>query len=368
MPGLAEELSAAISRFRWISCAVGAQQSRPEAENSEADYVLDTTLQRFGTQLRIIVRLLDLTSGANVVWAHSYDCEMGNLLEMQNTIAAETAARIDPQILLREGDRREVSPVTARTAFNLTLRSIPAIYRLEPLSFRAAGELLASAIQLEPRNAAAHAWWAYWHVLQVGQSWAPDPLTATLRAGQLAERAVTLDPGDARALTLAGHVRAFLHRQPEEACALHERAIALNPSLPLAWCLSGVAHCYRGLHDLATEHISRAQSLAPHDPHAFFFDMAMLMAYLLRGEFEKALVVGRRAMELNPGFSSTYKGYLATLGQLRRSQEAARVLARLLELEPGFSVKGALERSPFQRLVDQNLYAEGLRRAGLPEG
>jgi hypothetical protein len=43
------------------------------------------------------------------------------------------------------------------------------------------------------------------------------------------------------------------------------------------------------------------------------------------------------------------------------------VLARLLELEPGFSVKRALERSPMARLADQKLYAEGLRRAGLPE-
>jgi tetratricopeptide (TPR) repeat protein len=193
-------------------------------------------------------------------------------------------------------------------------------------------------------------------------------LAATLRAGQLAERAVTLDPGDARALTLVGHVRAFLHRQPEEACVLHERAISLNPGLPLAWCLCGLAHCYLGLHDVAVEQICRAQSLAPHDPHAFFFDMALMMPYFLRGEFESAVVVGRRAVELNPGFSSTYKGYLATLGQLRRSQEAARVLARLLQLEPGFCVKSALERSPMVRLADQNLYAEGLRRAGLPEG
>jgi hypothetical protein len=79
------------------------------------------------------------------------------------------------------------------------------------------------------------------------------------------------------------------------------------------------------------------------------------------------LAVGRRAVELNPGFTSTYKGYLATLGQLRRDQEAKRILARLLKLEPGFSVRNALERSPLMRQDDLDLYAEGLRRAGLPE-
>jgi DNA-binding SARP family transcriptional activator len=368
MPGLAEELTAAISRFRWISCIAIAPQDLKGWQRSDADYMLDATVQRCGVRIRIIIRLLDLNSGSNVVWARSYDSGITNQLELQNTIAAETAAQIDPQMLLREGDRRAASPAMARTSFDLTLRSLPAIYRLEPSSFHAAGELLASAIELEPTNAAAHAWWAYWHLLLVGQAWAADPLAATLRAGQLAERAVTLDPGDARALTLVGHVRAFLHRQPEEACVLHERAISLNPGLPLAWCLCGLAHCYLGLHDVAVEQICRAQSLAPHDPHAFFFDMALMMPYFLRGEFESAVVAGRRAVELNPGFSSTYKGYLATLGQLRRSQEAARVLARLLQLEPGFCIKSALERSPMVRLADQNLYAEGLRRAGLPEG
>jgi tetratricopeptide (TPR) repeat protein len=96
--------------------------------------------------------------------------------------------------------------------------------------------------------------------------------------------------------------------------------------------------------------------------------MALMMPHYLQGRFEKALILGRRAVELNPTFTSTYKGYLATLGQLGRDQEARRVLARLMGLEPGFSIRTALERSPMTRAADLNLYAEGLRRAGLREG
>ncbi len=367
MPGLAEELSVAISRFRWIACSVSAAQGETGSAPPDSDYMLDVTLQRGSNRVRVIVRLLDLHSGNNVVWARSHDAEVTDLLSLQNTIAAETAAQIDPQMLLREGERRGAKPLVTPTSFDLTLRAIPSIYRLEPSGFQAAGELLALAIELDPANAAAHAWCAYWNVLLIGQAWAPDPSAAALRARQLAERAVTLDPGDARALSLVGHVRAYLDRRPEEARALHERALSLNPGLPLAWCYSGLALCYLGLHEEAIKQITRAQTLAPHDPHAFFFDMALMMPYFLRGELEKALSSGRRAMELNPSFTSTYKGYLATLGQLRREREAARVMARLLELEPGFCVRSAIERSPMTRLLDRNLYAEGLRRAGLPE-
>jgi hypothetical protein len=92
-----------------------------------------------------------------------------------------------------------------------------------------------------------------------------------------------------------------------------------------------------------------------------------MMPYFLRGSFDKALELGRRAAELNPGFSSTYKGYLAALGHLGHDQEARWVSARLLGLEPRFTIRGAVERSPMTRRIDLCLYAEGLRRAGLPE-
>jgi hypothetical protein len=50
-----------------------------------------------------------------------------------------------------------------------------------------------------------------------------------------------------------------------------------------------------------------------------------------------------------------------------RPREAISVLSRLLALEPGFSVKQAVQRSPWSRPEDTARYADGLRRAGLSE-
>jgi DNA-binding SARP family transcriptional activator/TolB-like protein len=375
--GLAEEITASLSRFRWISCvadtptASGGGHEAPTGrawQDRDLDFVLDSSIQHSGNCIRVIVRLLDVDAGGKVVWVRRFDRESHDALTLQGEIAAETAAQIDPELLLREGERLIAHHSTEPTAYSLVLRAIPAIYRLEPSGFHAAGDMLAAAVAVEPGNAAAHAWWAYWHLLLVGQGWAKDPIAATGRAGELAERAVTFDPADARALTLVGHVRSFLHKRPEEARALHERALSVNPHLPLAWCFSGFAHSYLGRQETAIQHITQAQRLSPHDPHAFFFDMALMMPHFLRGDFENAIISGRRAIELNPGCSSTYKGYLATLGHLQHDQEAARVLARLLILEPGFSIRSAIERSPMIRRDDLALYAEGLRRAGLREG
>ena len=152
--------------------------------------------------------------------------------------------------------------------------------------------MLAAALAIEPGNAAAHAWWAYWHLLLVGQGWATDPVAATQRAGELAERAVTLDPGDARALALVGHVRGFLYKRARGGlCPARTSAFAESePAVGVV--LLGRRQQLPGPHEEAIERIAQAQRLSPHDPHAFFFDMALMMPHLLRGEFDNGRDAG----------------------------------------------------------------------------
>ena len=186
--------------------------------------------------------------------------------------------------------------------------------RLERDSFRQAGEYLAQAIALEPDYAAAHAWYAYWHIFLVGQDWAVDPDETMLRGAEFAERAVVLDPFDARALTIAGHVRAFLHHSLREAAGLHERALELNPNLAMAWALSAITYAYLGDADEAERRNNRYKALSPLDPHAFFFDVVFGIVHLLRHDYEAAAMAGRAFTQLNPSFSGGYKPYLAALG------------------------------------------------------
>jgi adenylate cyclase len=146
---------------------------------------------------------------------------------------------------------------------------------------------------------------------------------------------------------------------------LHQRALSLNPNLPMAWAFLGLAQCYLGRHDEAIDNIGQAYRLSPFDPHGFFFDMALTMPHLLKHDHEAVLRIGRRAIELNPGFSSSYKGVLAALGHLGRTAEAAELLDRLMMLEPRLTLEDAISRSPILRPADLVHYAEGLRLAGL---
>lgn len=374
--GLAEEITTALTRCRWITCVSGASMAAITglvgADTTFAgvaiDFVLDGSIQRAEDRIRIMVRLLDMRASGAVVWACRFDRQTSDTLGLQDEIGAAIVARVDPELLIHECERVVARRPVDPTPHDLVLQSVPAIYRLERGGFHAAGQALEAAVAADTNHAIAHAWYAYWHLFLVGQGWAKKPGEAVERAADLAERAVTLDPTDARALTLAGHVRGFLEKRPREAIELHDRALRLNPNLALAWCFSGLACSYLGDHDQAARRMMRATELSPSDPHLFMFDTALIMPHMLRADYHEAVEVGRRALELNPWFSSAYKGYLAALGHLGMTRRAIEVRDRLLSLEPGFTVHSAIERSPMTRPEDIERYADGLRLGGLPEG
>ena len=396
--GLAEEITQALARFRWINLiapgSIAALAHEPMGQTERwrrlgLDFLLDGTVQRSQDassqgRIRVTVRLLDMRGGQSgeMVWSQRFERDAADLLSLQDDIAAEVAAQVDPQLILHESRRfaglataQEAKPQEAisqgphdSSAYALMLRAIPAIYRLVRPGYLEAGQLLARAARLAPDMAAVFSWWACWHAFLVGQGWADAPQAAMNRAGELAERAVSLDPGCARALSIAAYVRSFvLHKDIAETIALHERALALNPNLPFAWAVSALSLTYAGQHVTAVAHALQARRLSPFDPHGFFFDNTLMVPSLMLGDFETVVAAGRRALGLNPSMSSTCKGLLAALGHLGRDAEAFEVRTQLLALEPGFSLAEATTRSALRRPEDLFVYVEGLRKAGLPE-
>ncbi|MDB5375371.1 MAG: hypothetical protein JWP04_4013, partial [Belnapia sp.] len=395
--GLAEEITAALACLRWIfvvdsgSLAAAVERDGQEAAGRALglDFLLAGTLQRSGARLRVSLRLTDLRPPAGVVWTQRFEREADDLMALQDEVAAAVVARIDPEILLIEASRAGSRPAIGASAYELLLRAIPAIHRLDRAGFLAAGDWLREATTREPDYAPALAWHAYWHVFMLGQGWAADwsagvpqgvsqsgpderpkgsasddrEAAAMAAAERLASRAIALDPLDAQGLTILGHVPAFVHHRVEEAAALHRRALALNPNLAMAWVFLGMAESYLGDHAAGLLRLDRYRALAPCHPHAFFFDAARAVPLLLLGRHAEAAEVCRAAIALQPGFSFPQKVLLAALGHLGEPAEAVR--ARLLAIEPGFTVQQALQRTPLRLAADRAHYGKGLRLGGL---
>jgi DNA-binding SARP family transcriptional activator/TolB-like protein len=375
--GLAEEITSALQKVRWLflvstgSLAQLVQQGRDDVGLRRAfglDFVLDGLVQRVGRRFRITLRLVDLRDGSQIVWARRFDRQTSDLLTLQEEVAAEVTAQIDPEILAIESRRAAHRPASDSAAYDLLLRALPGLARLEREHFMQSGQWLRQAILLEPDFAAPYAWYACWTGFLVNQSWAKDRDAAVNDAAHHAERAVTLDPQDAKVLTIAGHVRASLQRRVREGIALHERALGLNPNLAMAWALAGLAHLYLGDWEEGERRLLRYKRLAPTDPHAFHYDTGFSLVALAKRDYEAVVVTGRNASEMNPAFSGACEPYLAALGFLGQAQEAAVVRRRLLAIDPNFSIELILRDSPYERIEDREHLARGLRLAGVAEG
>ena len=227
-------------------------------------------------------------------------------------------------------------------------------------------ELLVRAIELDPDFSTAHAWLGYWSVMAVGQGWVENGHEVIELAGQSAERAVLLDPLDARALAIAGHVKAYLLHDVRSALNLHARAIELNPNLPIAWTLSALSKIYSGDHATGLRHAQMAQALSPRDPHIFFVEHALMIAHLFRRELAEADACAEIVLDRQPDHASALRIRLAILGHLGRLDDASEHLRRLQSIEPAVTLGSILSRPPF-RPEDLVYYAEGLRIAGVPE-
>lgn len=371
---LAQEISVALARFRWLfvadstSLAAAAQRYGSEEEAARAlgvDLLLTGTLSSDDNRLRLSLRLIDLRETGFTVWTERLDRDAVAMPGLRDEIASAIVARLDPEILRIETSRAGSGMATTSSCYDLLLRAIVAIHRIDHDIFTAAGVWLREAMALEPNCAAAHAWYAYWHLFLIGQGWATDSPALIAEAGFHASLAVALDPLDAHALTIAGHVRAFLHHEVEEAAALHDRALALNPNLAMAWVFSGMTQSYLGRHEEALRRLDRYAVLAPFHPHAFYFDAARGLPLLYLHRHEEVVQVERMATAMRPGFSYPYKTYLSALGHLGMEEEAAEVRTKLLAIEPDFCIEKALRRTPARRPEDIAHYIEGLRRAGL---
>ena len=369
---LADEISGALSRFRWMSVvstdAVAAalgphRDSRAACATLDLDFLLDGQVQAIGDKVRLRASLIGAQEGS-IVWTFKTDRDVADPLTFQDEVTAEIAARIDSHVLSLETQRAAAPDSSSLGPYGLVMQAVTTACQLDPATFHRAGDLLARARRINPNFAPAHIATAQFQMIAVSQGWAPDPQAALKEADEEAAAALAIDAFEAQAWTITGHVRSLLYREREEAIILHQRAMEINPNLPFAWHFA--AANFLALGDLmqAKTCLQRHKQLGPSGVH-FFGDSAIILLHLLEGKYEEAVRVARTTLRLHPNFVAAYKPYLAALGHLGLHSESRVAREHLLRLEPKFTVQSFLDRASFRRAEDRERYANGLRRAGL---
>ena len=121
--GLAEEITTAFSRFRPIVCvapaSVAALADEPDRQTErwqqlDLDFLVDGSFRKKGNDIRVLLRLINMRGVGEMSWGRRFDSLMPNLLNLQDQIAAETAAQIAPELVAWDGQEAAI-PAAGRS-------------------------------------------------------------------------------------------------------------------------------------------------------------------------------------------------------------------------------------------------------------
>ena len=172
-----------------------------------------------------------------------------------------------------------------------------------------------------------------------------------------------IDDGDPDTLSRVAVISAGMVGDSEAEIEMADRAVALNPNSWRTWNNRGWVYIMAGLPEEAIRSFERAIRMSPVDPllHMTFLGIGHALMGLRR--FDEAIVVLKKALRQNPSFMPACRGLASAFAHLGRDAEAHAAAARVLEIDPAFTISAHIARVP----KNSKLFIEGLRKAGLPE-
>ena len=369
--GMAEDIITALSRFK--SLFVIARNSSFTYKGKTVDikqvarelgvrYVLEGSVRKAGGRVRITVQLIEAATGVHI-WADKLDGELRDIFALQDEITEKVVAVIEPNI-----KRAEIEAAQRRSinfnAYDLYLRALPRYYALTEDGFRDALQLCYRALELDPRHIAAARIAAQVLAFRVAQGWSKDAKTDYEESIRLGRLALDIDDTDPEMLAQWGRGLGFMSNEYDSAKTTVDQAVTINPNSAYAWTQRGWTYRYMKQPEDALYSFERAIRLNPLDPMLFDALTGVASTLILAGRDQEAVAQARRALGLNPRYTSAHRCLAAALAYLGRDAEAKEAAAALMKIEPAFRI-GAWASYGGQWQGER--FLDGLRRAGLPE-
>jgi adenylate cyclase len=370
--GMVEEIITALSRFKWLF--VIARNSSFTFKGKAVDvkrvgrelgvrYVLEGSVRKAAGKVRITGQLIDAVTGAHL-WVDRFERDLTDVFALQDDVTVAVVSAIQPKLLQTEIGMAARRRPENLTAYDFYLRALPQFYLTTREGVAEALRLAHRALELDPRFGLAAALEGHCHMQHVVWGYAINPQFDRKEAVRLSRLALSIDDDDPDTLARAAQISAYMVGDSEREIEMADRAVALNPNSFMAWTSRGWVYRVAGLPEEAIQSFERAMRMSPVDPmlHQPFTGMGYAFIELRR--FDEAIVAGKKAQHQNSSFSPAYRCLASAFAHLGRDSEAREAAARLLEVDPAFTI------SPFIARGGQSnakLLIEGLRKAGLPE-
>ena len=370
--GIAGDITTALARLRWLFVIARnstfvykgkAVDVRQVARELGVRYVLEGSVRTAGARIRITTQLVDAQS-AKHIWAQKYDRELKDIFAVQDEIAEHVLAAVEPHLYAEEGFRAASKQPESIGAWELVVRALTLLNKVDRKQNREAQALLHRAIAMEPGYARAHAllgWAVWWSTLNY---WDEDRPEGYGRAARHAQDAAAHDPNDPWARMVSGLCLSSMG-QHERAIDELAMALRLNPSFALGSMAFGWALLRAGHFDDAIAETGRALRMSPLDSFSGFYTAIHGLALLGARRFDEALPYLRASVAA----FAEYAGHLNTLisccGHLGLIAEANEFIAARNRVGPPLRL--SVLRRNLAQFAHCDVFVEGVAKAGVPE-
>jgi TolB-like protein/Flp pilus assembly protein TadD len=373
--GIVEEIITALSRMRWLFVIASnssftykgrAVDVKQVGRELGVRYVLEGGVRKAGNRVRITAQLIDPSTGAHL-WADRFEGELNNIFDLQDQVTASVVGAIAPKLQQAEVERAKRKPTESLHAYDYLLRGMANLRLWTREANDEALRLFNKAIELDPDFSSAYGMATWCYALQNSMRWMANRVQDIAETARLARRAAEVGWDDADASARAGFALAYVVHDVDAGAALVDRALVLNPNLAEAWHFSGWVKVYLGEPETAVEHFAHAMRLSPLDPINFVAQTGTALAHFFAGRNDDASSWAEKALRQTPDFLPALRVAAASNALAGRMEEARSAIARSLWLYPTPHLSNLKNQIPLRRADDLSRYAEGLRKAGLPE-
>ncbi|WP_183097162.1 adenylate/guanylate cyclase domain-containing protein [Mesorhizobium sp. YM1C-6-2] len=377
--GVTEELITGLAKFPDLDVVARnstfAYQGKPTdirqvGKELGVYYVVEGSIQRSDQDVRVTAQLIDAVSGRHV-WAERYDRRVGSIFDIRDDITRAVAATVMGtfgKLAGAETARLATKNPKNFSAYDNLMKGWFEWHKFAQTNNTLARDYFQKAIAADGNYAYAYTGLAWTYSSDYDFGWTEDYEGTLNLMMEAAAKAVSLDNTDYKGHWALGW--AYLYsRQQEKALASYQRARGLNPYD--AELLAEMANVliYTSQAAKAVEQVEQAIRLNPF--HETWYLEYLGWAYEEADMPEKAIETLKTALKsegseeqlwVMPSLAAAYAD--PKVGNL---EEAHKVVQKILALDPSFSIKDVLERSPYQTKEAADRYASALRSAGLPE-
>ena len=351
-----------------------ATDIREVAKTLGVRYVLEGSVRRSGQKVRVNAQLIDATTGGHV-WADRYDGDLKNIFAFQDKVARNVVTALAVELTKDDRERVARRGTENTQAYDVFLKGWQHYLRQTPEDFRAAIVQFKKAAELDPNYGRAYAALAatYWEAST--RYWDAAlgfhrHQEAQFQAEQFLAKAMCDPTPLAHQVASAMLLQAQKH---DEAIAEAKRAIAGDPNDADGYVSLANALSFTGKATEALELVERAIRLNPHFPPYYLYQLGLARFGMKR--LDEAATSLERALALNRDDYWSQRLLLATYGLLGRREDAVKLLETIKRNEKRgwiaffdpITIRAATYWYPFAEPADAARFAEGLRKAGVPE-